>query len=278
VSYRRAVRRAFRDVTFYRSQCAAAGRPLDEPVPTPTSAVPDPPYELCPWRRPWRPDADGPLWTPDPRQLVGALRIAGRLPSGGTVVEVRPSLVNRRRLTRRVRYAVLLGADALVATEDHRRDLNTAALTAAVPPVLVVGAPAVRGVDAAGGAAGGVPVVDVAGGVAGRVPVVDVAGVAADAVPDGPVLLHDPVLGYLGARDPRCGALHLDPRLVHAAVRDGALALSLLRRRRPTLLAMVPPGADGVRPTACARHGTPVLVRTGAGSHLCRAMGVVRPR
>ncbi|GIJ55537.1 hypothetical protein [Virgisporangium aurantiacum] len=234
--YRRVVRRAFREVTFYRSQCAAAGRLLDEPVPTPTAAVPDPPYELCPFRRPWRPDRDLPLWTPDPRQLVGALRIAGLLPAAGTVVEVRRALVDLPRLTRRVRYAVLLGADAVAA---DRCGTNAATLDAVRAPVLLVGP--VDWPD---------PV---------TVPRVDLARVADGSAPPGPLLLHDPTLGYLGARHPDCGGLHLDINVVHAAERDGRLAFSLLRRRRPTLLAMVPPGAGNLRLATCARHRTPVL-------------------
>lgn len=234
--YRRAVRRAFREVTFYRSQCAAAGRLLDEPVPTPTTAVPDPPYELCPFRQPWRPDRDLPLWTPDPRQLLGALRIARLLPAGGTVVEVRRALVDLPRLTRRVRYAVLLGDDAVAA---DRHGTNAATLAAAPAPVLLVGPadwPDPVGVPRAG-----------------------LASVADGSAPPGPLLLHDPTLGYLGARHPDCGGLHLDPGLVHAAVRGDRLVLSLLRRRRPTLLAMAPPGAADLRPATCARHRTPVL-------------------
>jgi hypothetical protein len=235
--YRRAVRRAFREVTFYRSQCAAAGRLLDEPVPTPTTAVPDPPYELCPFRHPWRPDRDLPLWTPDPRQLVGALRIARLLPAGGTVVEVRRALVDLPRLTRRVHYAVLLGDDAVAA---DRCGTNAATLKAVRAPVFLVGP-----------ASWPDPV---------SVPRVDLAAVADGSAPAGPLLLHDPTLGYLGARHPDCGGLHLNTGLVHAAARDGRLAFSLPRRRRPTLLAMVPPGAENLRLTACARHGTPVLL------------------
>jgi hypothetical protein len=234
--YRRVVRLAFREVTFYRSQCAAAGRLLDEPVPTPTTAVPDPPYELCPFRRPWRPDRDLPLWTPDPRQLVGALRIARLLPASGTVVEVRRALVDLPRLTRRVRYAVLLGDDAVAA---DRRATNAATLAAVSAPVLLVGP-----------AGWPEPV---------TVPRADLASVADGSAPAGPLLLHDPTLGYLGARHPDCGGLHVDTGLVHVAARAGRLAFSLLRRRRPTLLAMVPPGAGDLRLAACGRHRTPVL-------------------
>lgn len=234
--YSRAVRAAFREVTFYRSQCAAAGRMLPEPMPTPTSAVPDPPHELCPFRRPWRPDRELPLGTPDPRQLVAALRIARLLPAGGTVLDVGRALVDRPRLSRRVRFGILLDGDALAA---DRRRTNAATLAAAEPPVLLVAPP-------------GWPD-------PGTVPRAEIAAVADGSAPGGPLLVRDPVLGYLGARHPQCGRLHTDPRLVHVADRGGVLAFSLVRRRRPTLLAMVPPGADGLRLTACPRHGTPVF-------------------
>lgn len=232
-AYRAVVRRAFRNVVFYRAQCAAAGHLLSEPVPVPTSALPDPPYELCPFPRPWQPAREGSLWTPDPRQLAGALGIAGLLPSTGTVLEVGPALVDRDRLTRRVRYGVLLGEDALVQSEGRRREINAVVLAAATGPVLAVGpieldVPTVRraGVD----------------GLAGNCP-----------------LLHDPRLGYLGARHRDCGRMHINTRLVHVAVHGDEIAFSLVRRRRPTLLAVVPPGTPRVRLAECARHQTPVL-------------------
>lgn len=231
--YAVAVRRALRDVVFYRSQCAAAGRLLDEPAPVPTGAVPDPPYELCPFPRPWRPAREVSLWTPDPRQLVGALRMAGLLPATGTLLEVRPALVDRDRLTRRVRYGVLLGEDALVPTPARRHELNTATLAAATGPVLVVGP------------------------FESEHPVVRRAG--AEGVADGSTLFYDPTLGYLGARHRECGRVHLVPDLVHAAARGEEIAFSLVRRRRPTLLAMVPPGTSLLRLVHCLRHRTPVL-------------------
>ena len=73
--YRRAVRWAFDRVSFYRDQCAVAGRLLSEPQPTPLASVPKPPHTLCPFSRPWRPDREPSLWTPDlgrfrPRRMV----------------------------------------------------------------------------------------------------------------------------------------------------------------------------------------------------------------
>jgi hypothetical protein len=149
--YRRAVRRAFATVMFYREQQAAAGVLLDEPRPAPAADLPDPPHTLALTRR------------------------GGRL---------------------------------------------------ARPPV----------------------------------------GAVAAAPADRPVVLHEPSLGYLGALVPSCRSFHLDWRRVHAGERDGAVTLSLLRERRPTLLCIVPPGAEAVTVVACPRHGSPVLrARAPAG-------------
>ena len=69
---------------------------------------------------------------------------------------------------------------------------------------------------------------------------------AADPAPDTPAVLYEPRLGYLGAVRPRCRRFHLD-RQVYARERSGVLTLSLLGRRRLTLLDVVPPAADSVR-------------------------------
>ncbi|HEX6873293.1 MAG TPA: hypothetical protein VF163_19530, partial [Micromonosporaceae bacterium] len=62
--YRRAVRRAFATVPYYREQCARAGRLLDEPEPTPTATLADPAHTLCPFARPWSAADEPSLWTP----------------------------------------------------------------------------------------------------------------------------------------------------------------------------------------------------------------------
>jgi hypothetical protein len=253
--YRRAVRRAFATVTFYREQCAAAGRLLAEPVPTPAGALPEPPHTLCPFARPWSAGREPSLWTPAPRPLARALWLAG-CRDRSPVLEVREALLDRTRLARRsrlrrpVRYGVLLSPTALVTSPEHRAALNrAAAVVAAAGTGWLVASPAEL---AAEPAAGG-----------GRLRPVHRLPVAAAAQP-GPVgtptVLHEPRLGYLGAYRPSCGRFHLDTPRVYARDRDGQVSLSLPGSRRPTLLDIVPAGADQVTLGRCEQHRTAVLL------------------
>lgn len=247
--YQRAVRRAFAQVTFYREQCAAAGRLLTEPVPTPADALPQPPHTLCPFAQPWSPEREPSLWTPTLRPLARALWLAGcreRLP----VLEVRQALLDRDRLPRRHRlrptaYRVLLSPTAVVSADAHRAALNQHAL--AVGAAWVVGSPDEL--------AAAVPAGDRFRPVH-RLPVAAVTGTAAT---DVPVVLYEPMLGYLGARVPQCRQFHLDAPRVYARERDGTVSFSLPRSRRPTMLDIVPAGADRVTVQPCPRHGTPTL-------------------
>lgn len=262
--YRRAVRRAFARVTFYREQCAAAGRLLTEPVPTPAAELPQPPHTLCPIARPWSAQREPSLWTPTLRPLARALRMAG-CRRGLPVLEVREALLDHARLPRLQllragpAYRVLLSPSAVVASAARRRELNRDALAVVEAagggwvvgdPDELAGAP-----EAAGELLRPVP----------RLPVGAAARAAAAEMAGGPAVLYEPMLGYLGARVPACGSLHLDHRRVHARVREGTLTLSLPGSRRPTLLDIVPPGADAVRLGRCGRHGTPVLSAAAPG-------------
>jgi hypothetical protein len=253
--YRRAVRLAFATVTFYREQCAAAGIILAEPGPTPVADLPDPPHTLCPFARPWSGAFEPPLWLPRPAALARALRLAG---CGGAipVIEVRDALLDLTHLPgaaplhRRRRYAVLLPPHALVASPDRRAELNAEALAlaGAAGAAWVVGGPDELGRMPELAKTGLRPVY--------RMPA---SAAAATGPVDRPVLLYEPPLGYLGALVPDCQGFHLDWRRVHARDRDGTVTFSLLRERRPTLLDIVPSGADGVRVAECRRHGSPVL-------------------
>jgi hypothetical protein len=255
--YQRAVRRAFARVTFYREQCAAAGRLLTEPRPTPVAAIPRPPHTLCPFARPWSAEREPSLWTPTLWPLVRVLRMAGcreRLP----VLEVREALLDRTRLPG-LRpgspYRVLLAPTATVAAGTRRAELEREALAVAEAAGAgwVVGDPAEL---AALPAAAGSRLRPVR-----RLPVAAVAG-GVDATT--PTVLYEPMLGYLGAVVPGCGSLHLDHRRVYARVRDGLVTLSLPGSRRPTLLDIVPAGAGTVTVGRCARHGVPTLVAAPA--------------
>jgi hypothetical protein len=258
--YRRATRRAFARVTFYREQCAAAGRLLDEPEPTPVTALPQPPHTLCPFARPWSAEREPSLWTPSLAPLAAALRIAGCRGSA-PVLEVRDALLDHDRLPRRYglgrrpAYRVLLSGAATVASPQRRDDLNREALTVAqtagsgwvvVDPAALADLP------------------EVASGLLRPVHRVPVAAVAAQASSDSPVLLYEPPLGYLGGRDPNCGHFHLDSPRVFARERNGLLTLSFPRSRRPTLLDIVPTGGDTVTAGRCPHHGVPVLHARGA--------------
>lgn len=265
--YDRAVRRAFARVTFYRDQCATAGRLLAAPVPTPLAALPQPPHTLCPFARPWSPGREPSLWTPTLLPLSRALVLAGcrgRWP----VLEVRESLLDHQRLPRfawwpwpprRPAYRVLLSATAVVASEAHRAAVNRHACTVADRSGgLVVGAPAelteLVGTDLARLR----PV--------HRLRVADFVHMAPgqETDPDAaPAVLYEPMLGYLGARVLGCGAFHIDRPRVYARTRGQVVSFSLPGSRRPTLLDIVPPGADLVTLGRCPRHGAPVLLPAG---------------
>jgi hypothetical protein len=237
--YRRAVRRAFGTVLFYREQWAVSG--VDEPVPTPVSELPDPPHSLCRFARPWSPDREPSLWTGELWPFARALRMAG-CGRWRPVLELRPALLDRTRLWRA--YRVVLSPSAVVASPARRDLLNESALAGRTGWV-VGGAAELAGLPARAGLR---PVL--------RLPV----SAAADPPPDGPAVLFEPRLGYLGAVRPGCRRFHLD-RQVYARERSGVVTLSLLGRRRLTLLDMVPPGAGSVRVERCPEHGVPVLVR-----------------
>lgn len=251
--YRRAVRRAFARVAFYRDQWAAAGRVIGEPVPTPVAALPAPAWSLYPFAWPWSADLEPPPATLRP--LAQALWLAGcrdRRP----VLEVREALLDRRWLPRRgarrrATYRGLLSATAVVASPQRRVELNQAALAAAATAGAgwVVGGPAELAA-----------LPELSGGWLRPVHRLPVAAAGAGEPPDPavPALLYEPALGYLGARVVECGQFHLC-RGVYARVRAGALTLSLVRSRRPTLLDIVPPGATGLAVGRCQRHGRPVL-------------------
>lgn len=238
--YRRAVRRARRTTLHYREQWALSG--ATEPVPTPVAALPDPPHTLRPFTLGWSPEREPPLWTPPRWPLRRALRLAGC--GWGRVVELRPALLDHRRLGPRRPYGVLLSPSAVVTSPEHR-----AALSASTDVKgWVVGGP-----EELASLPAGTPLRPVL-----RLPIAAAAGPA----PAGPALLFEPRLGYLGALRPRCRRFHLD-RHVYARERSGTVTLSLLGRRSLILLDVVPPAADSVRIDRCPRHATPILVGAG---------------
>ncbi|MEU4252229.1 hypothetical protein AB0F15_32900 [Amycolatopsis sp. NPDC026612] len=81
-----------------------------------------------------------------------------------------------------------------------------------------------------------------------------------DSLDSGPYgVLHDPVLGYLGALG-NCGRWHLDWPHVHARSTSGGLAFTLLRQDSPRFVDVLPAGGVRGEIAPCPRHGTPVVL------------------
>ncbi|MBW8481174.1 hypothetical protein [Actinomadura parmotrematis] len=255
---RRTVARAFREVPFYREQWAAAGRELDDVVPVPAALLTDQAFRLCPLGRPYGPAREPSLWTGGAAALRAALRTAGVPARGVPVLEVRDAMLDRGRLGRTgPAYGVLLSPGADVLDEERRALLDARAvrLAARAGRAVVVDVPATLEASAAA-------LADAAGpGV--RVRALPRADVATALALDGPVLLHDLVVGYYGARAPGCGRLHVLWRHHHARAAGGRLEITDLRRRRPTLCGVVPGGADGTAVPVCPEHGVPVIAAAG---------------
>ena len=145
---------------------------------------------------------------------------------------------------------MLLSTTAVVASPERRDELNREALAVLGPagPGWVVAGPDEWAALPEAADPRLRPVL--------RVPV---AAVTDPTTMSGPVVLYEPVLGYLGALVPACGRFHLDSPRVYARGRDGVVTFSLPGSRRPVLLEIVPPGTDGLSVTTCPRHGTPIL-------------------
>lgn len=257
---RRAVRTAFLRVPFYREQAVVAGRVPPEPEPVAVADLAGELYRLCPLGRQWEPGREPPLWGSRRAGLRRALAMAGVLDRRAAVLEVRPALVEARRLRPAgPAYAPVLapGADTGGADRWAELDRRPAGLAASAGRVVLVGPPgeaeAVLARLGLGEAGDGVEVVH-------RLAPADVPAGPGRA----PVVVTDPLLGDVGARRPGCGLVHLDWRRWHARAGDDGLVLTALARRRPTIVGVVVP-APGVAVTRCPRHGTPVLAADDRG-------------
>lgn len=246
-AYRHAARRAFRTVPFYREQWAAAGRPLRDPVPVEAGELRTQLFRLCPLARPHRPGREPSLWTGDPRDLRAALALAGALPAGLPVLEVRPALVDWTELGRGgPRYAPVLSPGAVVADPARRAALNARAVAlAGATGAVLVGAP------------DELHAVLAELGVAARTVLRLRPGQPAPG--HGPAVLHDPQLGYLGARVRSCGRFHLDHARYHARADPDGVLVTKLRQTRPTLVNVRPAGARTVTVRYCPDHHSPTL-------------------
>jgi len=231
------VRRALRTVPHYRERYAATGAlpPLTRAEARERRHLLMPLGEAPPARRaPGRPAAERTA------ELYEALRLAGHRTRGLDVYEVAHALRDPVRAHGSV-WRVLLAADA---PTDPYAEPGVPVGAPPEEPALVVGDP---------GTPGGPDQVRVA-----RVSLADAAGTA----PAGGSLWYEPWLGHLGAVPPSCGELHLNTGRVHARELGDATVLTLLRRRRPTLVHVRPEAAERFRPGRCPEHGTPIVRRT----------------
>jgi hypothetical protein len=81
-----------------------------------------------------------------------------------------------------------------------------------------------------------------------------------DSLDNGPFgVLHDPLLGYLGAFA-ECGRWHLDWTRVYARSTSAGLVFTLLRQPSPRLVDVVVAGGVHGTIASCPRHGTPVVL------------------
>jgi hypothetical protein len=173
------------------------------------------------------------------------------------VLEVRASAVDWTRFGRTgAPYGFLLARDADVAGEGTRTALQLGAMKLAVEHgrAVVVGArdevpEILRAVEAA------LEPVSVRWSIVHRMTLAEAAA-AGDA---GPAIVHDPFLGYVGARSPECGELHVLWERIHVKASSDGVLYTRLRGRRPTLVNVLPvdPGFSAVE--RCPLHGTPVL-------------------
>jgi hypothetical protein len=258
--HRAACARAFADVPFYREQWASAGRQLSEPVPVRACDLQHELYRLCPLRSPWDPRREATLWTGELADLAAALSAVGMPPHETPVLDVRASAVDWTRFEHAgAPYGFLLSRDADVASECRRMALHLRALKLAVDEgrAVVVGprdeVPEIlRAIDTALGD------VAVQWSVVHRMTLSEAAA-AGHGEHAEPAIVHDPFLGYVAARSPECGEVHVLWDRIHVKASPDGLLFTRLSGRRPTLVNVVPVDCGFAAVGRCPMHGTPVL-------------------
>jgi hypothetical protein len=80
-----------------------------------------------------------------------------------------------------------------------------------------------------------------------------------DRLDGGEGVIHDRMLGYLGARG-ACGHWHLDWPRVYVRETGAGLAVTLLRQDSPRLVDVLAGGGVPGRVAPCPRHRTPVVL------------------
>lgn len=238
-TYRRRLAHAVAAVPLYRERSAPWRQPAR---PLRVAELAGSEVRICPFSRPWNPQREPPLWIERPDNLLTALRTTGHLGRGTVILETRDSLLDRRALGGH-RYGVLLSSHAMVRSEQWRTEYNGRVLAAASRfgrNVVVVGTSAVAH-----------------GNLIERTALVETPA-------PGAVLLHDPWLGYLAARNGDCGVLHVNWRNYHVRMLGDQLAWTDLRRSRPTLVDVVAGSGWDLRD--CPHHHVPALVIPRASS------------
>lgn len=259
--YARVVRRALHTVPHYRERFAATGTlpPLSrDDVGSRLHLLMPLGAALLPRRDPGR------LAAERVAELREALGLAGHRIDGRPVYEVTQALRDPVR-AHGTHWRVLLGpgaeTDPYVSRETSAVVSRETSLPLPGGPALVVGDAGELAAVLGSGAPGGLVAVERMNLTAAATAAAAPSDAASDRPPGGS-LWYEPWLGYLGAVPVDCGDLHLNTRRVHARLLDGGTVLTLLKRRRPTLVHVRPEGGELFRPERCPRHGSPILRRT----------------
>ena len=242
-AYRRRLDHALSTVPLYRER-SAPWQPPAEPLTAEDLELNE--YRICPFSRPWNPRREPSLWTGRPEGLSEVLRTTRALRAVRTVLEFREALVDWPRLGL-VGYGTLLSDRARVRSDRWRLYHNLGVLDGARGPVAIVG--------------GSVDLESLRSGMSAG-PTAPITWLACRALGDGPgtelALVRDRHLGYVAARDPRCGAVHVNWRSYYVRPIDGGLVWTDLRRSRPTLVDVY--AGPGWKLATCPEHRVPALV------------------
>lgn len=245
VRYRAALRQACAQVPFYRDACVDTGK-FAAPALTP-GTVTDRWFLLFPLHQPHRSGEGPPVGAlPDPG-LRDALETIGAFVEGDEIVEVRAAMTDFTHCGP-ARYRVLLAdpssasgsvAEALRSTLDRLRR--------GVHPAVVVGS-----------AAQLANLVNEFDPLPQTIRWVERRELTDCTAPTGRAILHEPLLGCLGAWEPTCRSWHLLPRF-RAFQRGSGVELADLERVRPTLLRYRPTQTDGLDAAYCSTHDTEII-------------------
>lgn len=254
--YRNTVARAFATVPYYREMWADAGTRLQDPVTTDGADLDSALAGLYPFSEPYEPRREPPAWLGELAELFETLMLTGDYQRDRPLFEVRDALLDWDRIgPRTARYHVVLSEEAEVA-DPALRTATAQAFQAAHDPALL-------GTDAQIARLGGA---EHAAQLFLRRSLADLSTPSESRLSGKGEVLHDPRLGYLGARHRECGQVHVNWRRLHVRQSHDGTLFTLLRRRRPTLVNIALPGTAHLTPGRCTVHGTPILSVGEAGA------------